>query len=155
MTGMREALLAAVLAGAVAVAAPAMAQPVEGGWHGGGGNTRVLRSLGLDDAQKASVKQLTQASRAQTRPVWQQLRAVHTQLNAALFAPGTTEATLLPLVQQEAQLRQELESAHYALLLQIRDVLTPAQVGQAATIQQQLAQLHAAERQITSGQSGQ
>ena len=155
MARMKEALLAAVLVGAMAaVAAPAMAQSVEGGWHAGGG-MRVLRSIGLDDTQKASVKQLTQTSRAQTRPVRQQLRAVHTQLNAALFAPGTTEATLLPLVRQEAQLREELESAHYALLLQIRDVLTPAQVGQAATIQQQLAQLHAAEHQIMSGQSGQ
>lgn len=153
----KTSLLAAALAGALATAVPAAAQPAGGGWqgggwHGGGGGMHILRGLGLSDAQKAQVQQLVQASRAQTKPIAQQLRALHGQLATAVLTAGTTAADLQPLVQQETQLRYQLETARYALFLQIRNVLTPAQLSQAAAIQQRLAALHDAERNVTGRQ---
>jgi Spy/CpxP family protein refolding chaperone len=151
MARTRASLLVGLVA-TLALAAPVAAQQAGGGWRHGGGEMRILRSLGLSTAQQTQVQQLVQAARAQMQPLTQQLGALHEQLATAVLTASTTGADLQPLVQQETQLRSQLETARYALLLQIRDVLTPAQLSQAATMLQQLASLHSAERSITGGQ---
>ncbi len=142
----RHLIVAAAAACALSAGA-AMAHP-GGDWHGGEG-MEILHSINLTDAQKEQARSIEKASWAQNKPLMEQMHAVHEQIATAMLASGTVTADqLAPLVTQEEQLRSQLDSARINTMLQIRALLTPDQLAQAAATHAKLAALHEQEHAI-------
>jgi protein CpxP len=119
-----------------------------GDWHGGEG-MEMLHSLNLTGAQREQAHRIEHAAWAQARPVMEQMHAVHDQLATAMLAPGSVTAdTLAPLVTQEEQLRAQMDTMRLNTALQIRALLTPDQLTQAAATHQKLAALHEQEHEV-------
>jgi Spy/CpxP family protein refolding chaperone len=143
----KHMLVAAVAACALSATGTAMARP-GGDWHGGEG-MEILHSLNLTDAQKAQAHTIEKAAWTQAKPIMEQMHAVHEQLATALLASGTVTADQLnPMVTQEEQLHAQLDSIHLNTALQIRTLLTPEQLTQAAATHQKLAALHEQEHEV-------
>ncbi len=146
----KHMMVAATAAIALSAAGAAMAHP-GGDWHGGEGHggMEILHSLSMTDAQKEQAHQIEHALWAQSKPVKEQMHAVHEQIATALLASGTVTAeSLAPLVQQEEQLRTQLDQQRLNTMLQIRALLTPEQLTQAAATHQKLAALHEQEHEM-------
>ncbi len=144
----------ALLAGLVGTAGAAVAQGW-GGHHGfggrDGGEFGMLRALSLTDAQKTQVHAAMESGRTASAPYREQLHAIEAQLHAKLTSSGAVAmADMAPLLQQKEQVMAELDQTRMATVLQVRSVLTPAQIAQAASMQAQLASLHAQERAVTA-----
>ncbi len=137
----------------IACSGAAVAQPWHGDHHGG---NELFRGVTLTDAQKAQIKTIEQAGWAQAKPVMEQMRAIHEQIEARMLAAGdVSEADMAPLVTQEENLRNQLDQQRLARGLQIRQVMTPTQLAEAATKHQQLESLHEQERQVAEPVSAQ
>ena len=140
-------LVLALTTAGLLTAGAARAQPEHGDWHHGG--LEMLRGVDLTDAQKTQIHQIAQATWAQMKPVTQQMRTVHEQIIGDLLgSANVTQEQLAPLVQQEEQLRAQVDAARLSTALQIRGVLTPAQLAKAATVHQQLSALHEQEQSV-------
>ena len=144
----RKTLFAAAATGMLAatLAAPAMAQPGPGGWHHG---DDLLEGVTLTDSQKSQVHALMKAQHQSG--LFQQMRAVHEQIDSAIYSTGTvTAATLQPLLEQEASLMQQAEAQHVTTALAIRNLLTPTQLATAASTHAQMRALHDQEHALMS-----
>lgn len=145
--------LALVLATAgLLTAGVARAQPADmhGGWHHDG--MEILHGLNLTEAQKSEVRKIMQTNWAQMKPVFQQMHTIHEQIVGKLVGTApVAQSDLTPLVQQEEQLRDQLDTARVSTALQIRGLLTPDQLAKAASTHQQLEALHDQERAIVGG----
>jgi Spy/CpxP family protein refolding chaperone len=144
----KKAALVVFAAAGLAASVSASAQ----GWRppGRGGLAGILSTLQLSSAQKQQIHQIMSTARAQNAPQMAQLRALQQQMQATLLSSSdVTEAQLLPLEQQQASLRQQLDISRLQTEIAIRNVLTGAQLAQAASAQAQLAKLHQQERAIT------
>jgi Spy/CpxP family protein refolding chaperone len=131
-------------------AGAALAQP-HGDWHHDG--MEILHGLNLTDAQKAEVHKIAEANWAQMKPVMQQMHSIHEQIVGKLTGTAAvSQADLTPLLQQDEQLRSQVDAARLSTALQIRGLLTPQQLTKAASMHQQLEALHAQERAITGDQ---
>ena len=132
----------------------ARAQPSEhGGWHHDG--LEILHGLDLTDAQKAEAHKIAKANWAQMKPIMEQMHGIHEQMVTKLTSPGAvTEADLAPLVQQEETLRSQIDTSRLSTVLQIRGLLTPAQLEKAASVHQQLEALHEQERAVVGEPGG-
>jgi Spy/CpxP family protein refolding chaperone len=134
----------------------ARAQPAEhghGGWHHDG--LEILHGLDLTDAQKAEVHKIAKANWAQMKPIMEQMHSIHEQIVTKLTTTGAvTEADLTPLVQQEETLRSQIDTARLSTVLQVRGLLTPAQLSKAASVHQQLEALHEQERAVVGEPGG-
>jgi Spy/CpxP family protein refolding chaperone len=140
----------AAVAGALAIAGVARAQP-HGEW-GHGGGAEFMHGINLTDEQKAQVKSIEQASWASLKPLMQKLRTAHeAQLNTLLGTGTVTADTLAPAVSQEESIRQQIDAIHTSTMVQLRNVLTPAQLAQAASTHAQIEQLHEQEHALMSG----
>ena len=140
----KQTLLVLSAAAGLAVSAGASAQPA---WHGG--FREILAAAQLSTSQKQQVHQIMQAARTQNAAQYTQMRALHQQIEQTLLSSGNvTAAQLTPLVQQEEALRQQLDASRIQTALAIRNVLTPAQLTQAASAQAQLSTLHQQEHAI-------
>jgi Spy/CpxP family protein refolding chaperone len=118
-------------------------------WHEGHHGAEFLRGVTLTDAQKDQIRGIEQAGWTQAKAGFEQMRGVHEQLMQRLLSPGSvSEADLAPLVQQEAQLRAQLDQQRLARELEIRQVLTPQQLAEAASKHQQLESLHQQEHAV-------
>jgi Spy/CpxP family protein refolding chaperone len=130
----------------VVASGSALADPGGHGYHHG---DDFLRGVSLTEAQRDQVRQIEQAGWAQAKNGFEQMRAVHEQIMAKLLAPGSvTEADLAPLVQQAQALRAQADEQHVMRELQLREVLTPQQLAEAASHHQQLESLHEQEHQL-------
>ena len=111
------------------------------GMHGQ--DAALLSGVNLSSAQQTQVQQLHEAARTQAKPLMQQLRSLHQQIEALLFAAGAVNTTqLAALHQQESTLRGQLDDIHLNTLLQVRSVLTADQIAQAAQTHAQMESLH-------------
>ena len=150
---MRHILIAAVAACGLAAAGAALAQPMggghmEGAWHHGDG-MELLHSLTLTEIQKKQAHQIGKAAWAQSKPIMEQLHAIHEQMETQMLTAGSlTAEQLTPTVQKEEALRSQLDQIHLNSVLQIRALLTPAQLSQAASTHQKLEALHEQERAV-------
>ena len=127
----------------IAFSGAALAQGFHGEHHG----DELFHGIALSDAQKTQMKTIQQAGWAQAKPTMEQARAVHEQIMARILAPGSvSEADLAPLVAQEEQLRTQLDQIRLSSGLQMRAVLTPSQLADAAAKHTQLVSLHAQAR---------
>ncbi len=145
----------ALLAGLVGTAGAAVAQGWGGYHHGfggsGGGEFGLLHALSLTDAQQTQVHAAMQAGHEASASARTQLHAIEAQIKAKLAASGSvTMADVAPLLQQKEQLMAQLDQQRMATMLQVRAVLTPEQISRAASMEAQLATLHAQERAVTA-----
>jgi Spy/CpxP family protein refolding chaperone len=124
----------------------ALADPGGHGFHHG---EEFLRGVSLTDAQREQVRQIEQAGWTQAKSGFEQMRSVHEQIMSRLLSPGSvSEADLAPLVQQEQALRAQMDERRLTAALQIRQVLTPQQLAEAAAKHQQIESLHEQEHQL-------
>jgi Spy/CpxP family protein refolding chaperone len=121
-----------------------------------GPDATLLSGVTLTEAQQTQVQQLRQAEHAQIKPIMQQLRAVEGQLHTTLLAPGTVNSAALTALQgQVSALRTQLDQARLNTTIQIRNVLTPAQLATAASTVSQLKSLREQARSLMHpGQDG-
>lgn len=136
-----------------ALAAPGGAGPDSfqggrpGGWHDEA--FAFLHGIQLTETQRTQVHQLIAADRQQSRPIEQQLHALHKQITDAMLGTGTLNtAELTAWSQKVAELRAQLDGNRLSTAIQVRALLTADQLTKAATIHQQLETLHTQERQI-------
>ena len=145
----KKTLIAAVCLAAVPLAA--LAAPGGHGGHGGGhrGGFSFLEGVTLTADQQTQIHQIVQASWGTAKPLAQQLRADHKQIGDLMASTGAvTQAQLTTIQTQADQIRQQLESQRLATALQVRALLTPAQLAQSAQAHAQLASLHEQERAV-------
>ena len=144
----KKTLIAALCVAAVPLAA--LAAPGEhGGHHGHRGGFSFLEGVTLTPEQQIQVHQIFQTSWSTAKPLMQQLRADHKQIEDLLAGSGTvTQAQLTAIQTQADQLRSQLESQHLATALQVRALLSPAQLAQSAQTHAQLESLHQQERAV-------
>ena len=151
-TIMRAGVVAGLLA-AGAVQAQGMHGGMHGGPHGamGHGYLGFLQGVTLTDAQQARMHDITHASWQQLKPQMQQLRALREQIGGDLASTAAVSAPQLVALQQQAQtLQNQLDQAKLATAIQVRALLTPEQLSQAATVHAQLAALHQQEHAVLS-----
>jgi len=141
-------LLAAGLGLAVVGVGAARAEHEGGGWHHGG-ELAFLHGLNLTDAQKAQVKEIEHTGWAQMKPIMTQMHTIHEQIVSGFLA-GQTSEQLSSLISQEEGLRTQMDNARLASALQIRGILTPAQLSQASDTHTKLAALHEQEHEVMS-----
>ncbi len=146
----RQMMMAAGVA--LAVSGVALAQPMGGEFHHGGG-MEFLHGLNLTDAQKAQLKEIHQAGWKQMKPIMTQMRSIHEQMVNRMLASGeVTAEALSPLVQQEETLRNQMDAIHLSQTLQMRALLTPEQLAQAASTHAKLETLHQQEHAVMAGE---
>src|SRR5918997_6361016 len=137
----------------------ARAERKRGGERGGrrghrGGKRRGhfggLRGVELTDAQKASLKQLRQASRERTQPVREQLRAKRQELRQAESGATFNEQLAAQKLSEASALQARLMAEEFKLRQDSLAVLTAEQKAQLEQRRQQREQRRAqrqAERQ--------
>jgi Spy/CpxP family protein refolding chaperone len=146
----RGRLVVAVTAATLLCSATAFAQGWGGlGGHRGGGGAfgwPVLRAVGLDDAQKAQIRQIFTNHRPQLQALRQQLMTAQGQVRDKLLSPTPpTAADMAPI----SQLRDQLAQERLAMALEVRNVLTPDQLTKAAQIRQRMKQLRQQMRDLS------
>ncbi len=145
---LRKALLVVGVTAGLAASVGASAQ---GYSHGGRqGLGQVLGAVQLGSDQQQQVHGIMSAARIQNAPQRAQIQALQQQIDSAILSPGTTEAQILPLLQQQENLRQQLDVSRLETALAIRNVMTSAQLAKAASVQAQLATLHQQEHAIAA-----
>jgi Spy/CpxP family protein refolding chaperone len=114
----------------------------------------ILRTLGLNEDQKTRVHAIMEAHRPKFRDLFSQLRSANDGVSAKLFSPGTVTADDLKApMTQVAHLREQLMQEAVAVSLEVRGVLTPAQIAKAADVRQRMEGLHAEMKKLL-GESG-
>jgi Spy/CpxP family protein refolding chaperone len=117
------------------------------GMHGG--DSALLAGVTLTSDQQTQITALHQAARTQTKPLMQQLHSLQGQMRDLMLAPGavnTAQATTLQ--QQISALHAQLDEQRLNTELQVRAVLTPAQLAQAASTGAQMKALHQQMRSL-------
>jgi Spy/CpxP family protein refolding chaperone len=142
--------LALAASAALLLSGAGMAVAQEGGWHHGGGEgMELLHGVSLTDAQRDQVHSIEKTGRTQMKPLMRQMFKIHEQISSDLLA-GATAEQLTSLMQQEESLRNQMDAERLALAVQVRGVLTPDQLTQAATQHAKLAALHQEEHALMS-----
>lgn len=143
----KDLLVIAAVAG-LTISASAFAHPGDREGHGSGLG-EVLHTVQLSSSQQQQVHQIVSQAHAANAPVMAQIRALQQQIDKTLLASGSvTEAQLLPLVQQQETLRQKIDVSRLQSEIAVRNLLTGAQLAQAAATQAQLATLHQQEHAL-------
>ena len=141
--------------GLALAAGPVRAQgPMWFGERGGGGGEGfrlplILRGAHLTPDQQTRVREILAAHRTTMRTLTEQLRQAQDAMTDKLFAPGPVQvADLQPWVQKVAQLRTQLLQESSQIALEVRALLTPEQLAQAAQVKDRLRTLSAEMRQL-------
>jgi Spy/CpxP family protein refolding chaperone len=125
-----------------------------GHFRGHGGDAALLAGVTLTTDQQTQISQIHQTARAQVKPVMQQLHTIQGQIRDALLASGDVNTSQLTALQAQAsQLRSQLDEQRLNTELQVRAVLTPAQLATAASTGAQLKALHQQMHSLMGGAS--
>ena len=120
--------------------------------HGGGrrgGLFGGLHALNLTADQKQKVHDIFTAERPTLKQLQGSVKTARQAIAAKLMAPGTlTSADLDSLAQQAAQAQADLAHERLNVAIQVRNVLTPDQLSQAASIHAQMQQLRGQMQQL-------
>ncbi|MHB8420830.1 MAG: periplasmic heavy metal sensor [Myxococcales bacterium] len=115
----------------------------------------LLRAANLTPDQRNEVHDIMKSCHPQIRQLHEQMRALHEQIADKLTgAAPVTLADLAPLQQQLESLRSQMEQQHLKTALQIRALLTPAQLAQVASMHQKVRALHQQERELLGPPEG-
>jgi Spy/CpxP family protein refolding chaperone len=152
---LRHLTIAAATACALTAGGLAAAQPMEH-HHGGfgGGDMEFLHGLNLTDAQKDQAKTIEKSAWSQARPLLEQMHSLHEQYINALLTAGSTQAQVAAIQQQEESVRNQLDADRLGTAMQLRALLTPEQLSQAADLHGKLEALHQQEREAIENARG-
>ena len=99
----------------------------------------LLRGVDLTDAQKGQVKEIITNHRSTVRDLLTQMRTIQSDIETRLVsAENVEEADLTPQIQDLSQLRNQLADENLKITLEIRKLLTPEQLAQAARNREQM-----------------
>jgi hypothetical protein len=108
-----------------------------------------MQAAHLSADQQQQVNRILQSNRSQTIALIEQLHSLHEQIADKLLAPGTISASdLAPLEEQAAQLDAQIQQQALDASVQIRALLTPAQVARMAQFHQKMSALQAQMRSL-------
>jgi Spy/CpxP family protein refolding chaperone len=143
------AAVAALICTQSPILSPAAAQEMDmshgmwGGHESGSHFLMLLRSANLSPGQRAQIHQIFRSNAQSLHTLRQQAQAIHEQLANKFFASGPLSASdLKPLIEQQAQLKEQMDEDMLNEAVSIRSVLTAQQLGKLAQVHQQLQQLH-------------
>jgi Spy/CpxP family protein refolding chaperone len=160
MTGRKGRVICSIITAVLLLGAwlmPAGAQPQgpphgkgpRGGWGAGLMLGVPLHSLNLTPDQQTQVKSILSTYRAAARPIIQQLRQAQSDLSDKLLASGPLQASdVQASVQQISQARAQLLQLSSQATLDVRNLLTPDQLGAAAQTRAKLKDLRSQMRQL-------
>jgi Spy/CpxP family protein refolding chaperone len=143
----RLGALVAILGLADAGAAHAQAP----GWGHGHGDRMfgLLQGVTLSDSQREQIHSYVKAGFQATKSTRETLRGLQRQVDALMLSSGSvSSASVTPLIQQEEQLKAQLDQERLSVALQVRSVLSASQIAQAAAAHSQLETLHQQEEAI-------
>ena len=126
---------------ALVSADPAPDKPAGMMRHGrmGMGFPLFLRGVNLTADQKTQVQQIMSNHRETFRGLLSQLRSVHSEIESKILSAGNVEETdLTAPIQQLSQLQSQLADENLKVTLEIRSLLTPDQLAQAAQYRDQM-----------------
>jgi Spy/CpxP family protein refolding chaperone len=102
----------------------------------------VLHTLNLTSEQRAQIHKIMKSNRATLMPLFAQLRQGRQQLASEFFSPNqVTMSDLNKIEQSNEKIRQQIRQTFLQMALQIRGVLTAAQIKQGAVTLAKLQQL--------------
>jgi len=102
-----------------------------------------LRAADLTPAQQVQVKQILHANHAKLHGQFEQMHTAREQLADKLFSTGPVASSdLTAQTQQIAQAQQQMLQNELNVALQVRAILTPAQLQKVARVHQQFESLH-------------
>lgn len=132
-------LASALTLSTLAIAGPSGQGGQEGGRHQGHhghheGMRHAFAKLNLSDAQKASIKQITQASREQNKGQWQALRSQREAFGQMTPDQVGYQAAASRLAQAEGDATRVRIEQRAKVQAQIYAVLTPTQKAQLLTM---------------------
>jgi Spy/CpxP family protein refolding chaperone len=129
--------------------------PTGGQWGGLGGYTDgwrlplMLRGAKLTPDQQARVRDILAQHRPTLRSLTDQIRQAQDDLADRLFAAGAVQgADLQPALQRIGQLRDQLLQESAQTAMEVRALLTPEQLAQAAAVKARMAELRTEMRQL-------
>ena len=128
---------------------------MHGEWDGMGGYADglrlplLLRGARLTPDQQTRVREILAAHRPALKGFADQLRQVQDELADKLFASGAVQgADLQPVLQRIGQLRDQLLQESAQTAMEVRALLTPEQLAQAAAVKARMAALRDEMRQL-------
>jgi Spy/CpxP family protein refolding chaperone len=147
-----------MLVGSLQWAAPVMAQGHFRGHHmmGDGPGMMlplILKQLTLTDAQNTQIQGIMEDYRATVQPLFQQLKTLREGMADKFYASGDLTADdFTSQTQQTSLLQEQIKNAGLNAALNVRAVLTPDQLAQAAQIKSQMQALWAQMHSSSQGQ---
>ncbi len=115
----------------------------------------LLRGANLTPDQKAQVKQIMANHRATFQSLFSQLRAAQDQISSTLLSTAAvSESDVAPQLQQVTALRSQLATEGLRVALEIRNILTPDQLNNAAQFKTQMQSLRNQMKNLMAPQPG-
>lgn len=108
------------------------------GMHHRGGEWRLLRQLGLSDAQKQQIKSIMVAAKPQMQSLHEQMRANALKLRQTQPTDPNYTSITSQAGQLHGSLSSEMMTQRAAVRAQVFKVLTPAQQTQLAALEAQV-----------------
>ena len=145
------ALFAVSLGTAYAQPHPGFRGPRAGMMGEGAGMTvpLLLRGANLTADQKTQVQQIMSNHHSTFQSLFTQLRTAQDQLSSKLLSAGAvSESDLAPQIQQISTLRSQLAEEGLRVALEIRNILTPDQLANAAQLKTQMQSLQGQMRNL-------
>ncbi|MGH7780499.1 MAG: Spy/CpxP family protein refolding chaperone [Candidatus Binataceae bacterium] len=103
----------------------------------------VMHSANLTQAQHEQIHTIMKTQFATLKPLFQQLHAGREAIASKYLSAGAVSAgDLSPLVMANEKIQSQIDQAFLRTALQIRGVLTPAQLVQAGSTYTQMQALH-------------
>lgn len=136
----KSTLLSAVLVAALGCTPFAFAQQAGHAWHGHHGMAmggHMYSKLGLSDAQRTQIKQMTRQDFAQSKPQRQALRRARQAYESATPGTAAYQTAVSNMAEAEADAARSRATNRANLRAQIYQVLTPTQRTQLADLRAQ------------------
>ncbi len=121
-----------------AASAPTTRQPGPAGMHHRGGEWRLLRQLGLTDAQKTQIKTIMTAARPQMQSLHEQMRANALKLKQTQPTDPNYTSIASQASQTHGSLSAEMMTQRANVRAEVFKVLTPAQQTQLTALEAQM-----------------
>ena len=114
----------------------------------------LLRGANLTADQKTQVQQIMANHRSTFQNLFSQLRVAQDQISSKLLSTGAVgESDLAPQLQQVSTLRSQLAEEGLRVALEIRNILTPDQLANAAQFKTQMQSLQSQMKNLMSPKS--
>ena len=103
-----------------------------------GGFERLAKKLNLTDAQKEQAKQIMESGKEKVKPLMENMKSIHGQLDTATADGQFDEAQVQALATQQANIMAQLIVEKERTKSQLFAILTPEQQAQAKQLKEQM-----------------